>query len=138
MKALTLWEPWASLAVLGEKEYETRSWPTKYRGPLAIHAGKRIDTDVCKTRPIADVLIESGMILVSDFRLGHVIGIVDMVDCIEMTPEFIASVSDKERAFGDWRPGRFALKLANPRRIDPVPATGRQGLWNWGPERCLP
>ena len=41
MKALTLWEPWATLIALGVKRYETRSWGTKYRGPLAIHAAKR-------------------------------------------------------------------------------------------------
>ncbi len=41
MKALTLWQPWASLVALGVKTIETRSWSTKYRGPLAIHAGAK-------------------------------------------------------------------------------------------------
>jgi len=40
MKALTLFQPWATLVSLGEKKIETRSWQTNYRGPLAIHAGK--------------------------------------------------------------------------------------------------
>ena len=40
MKALTLPQPWASLIALGAKSVETRVWPTSYRGPLAIHAGK--------------------------------------------------------------------------------------------------
>lgn len=34
MKAIRLWQPWASLIALGHKTIETRSWPTKYRGPL--------------------------------------------------------------------------------------------------------
>lgn len=38
MKALTLRQPWASLVAVGAKRIETRSWLTKYRGPLAIHA----------------------------------------------------------------------------------------------------
>jgi activating signal cointegrator 1 len=38
---LTLWQPWASLVALGVKSIETRSWSTKYRGPLAIHAAAR-------------------------------------------------------------------------------------------------
>lgn len=38
MKALTLWQPWASLIALGVKSIETRAWSTSYRGPLAIHA----------------------------------------------------------------------------------------------------
>jgi hypothetical protein len=37
-KAITLWQPWAYLLVQGIKKFETRGWPTKYRGPLAIHA----------------------------------------------------------------------------------------------------
>ena len=41
MKALSLWQPWASLVALRVKTIETRSWSTSYRGPLAIHAAKR-------------------------------------------------------------------------------------------------
>ena len=41
MKALTLYQPWASLVALGVKTIETRSWSTPYRGPLAIHAGAK-------------------------------------------------------------------------------------------------
>ncbi len=41
MKALTLWQPWASLVALGVKTIETRSWSTTYRGPLAIHAAAK-------------------------------------------------------------------------------------------------
>ena len=40
MKAISLWQPWASLVATGAKTYETRSWPTKYRGPLVICAAK--------------------------------------------------------------------------------------------------
>lgn len=38
MKALTIWQPWASLLACGGKRFETRSWATSYRGPIAIHA----------------------------------------------------------------------------------------------------
>ena len=41
MRILTLWQPWASLVALGLKQNETRSWFTRYRGPIAIHAAKR-------------------------------------------------------------------------------------------------
>jgi len=42
MKALSLWQPWASLVALRVKTIETRSWSTSYRGPLAIHAAKHV------------------------------------------------------------------------------------------------
>lgn len=40
MKFLTIRQPWASLIAVGAKTIETRPFGTKYRGPLAIHAGK--------------------------------------------------------------------------------------------------
>jgi hypothetical protein len=45
MKAITIWQPWASLLACGAKQYETRSWKTDYRGPIAIHAAAK---DPCK------------------------------------------------------------------------------------------
>ncbi|MBV9748334.1 MAG: ASCH domain-containing protein, partial [Acetobacteraceae bacterium] len=50
IKALTLWQPWASLLVWGDKRLETRSWRTQERGLVLIHAGaaprqgRRLDT----------------------------------------------------------------------------------------------
>lgn len=46
MKAITLWQPWASLIACGAKTIETRSWGTPYRGPLAIHASKRMNQEL--------------------------------------------------------------------------------------------
>ena len=37
MRALSLWQPWASLIFDGRKKIETRHWEMLYRGPLAIH-----------------------------------------------------------------------------------------------------
>lgn len=36
IKALTIRQPWALLITCGRKTIETRTWPTKYRGPLLI------------------------------------------------------------------------------------------------------
>jgi len=36
MKAISLWQPWATLIALGLKTVETRSWRMDYRGPLVI------------------------------------------------------------------------------------------------------
>lgn len=46
MKAISLWQPWASLIACGAKPFETRSWapPRELIGqPIAIHAAKKID-----------------------------------------------------------------------------------------------
>jgi hypothetical protein len=51
MKAISLWQPWASLIACGAKPYETRSWapPRGLIGQtIAIHAAKKIDKDAAK------------------------------------------------------------------------------------------
>ena len=40
MKAITVWQPWATLLGTGQKHNETRSWRTNYRGEILIHAAK--------------------------------------------------------------------------------------------------
>lgn len=49
MKVISLLQPWASLVILGHKKIETRSWNTKYRGDLLIHASKRWDNNLYQT-----------------------------------------------------------------------------------------
>lgn len=39
MKAISIRQPWAWLIVNGFKDVENRTWPTKFRGPVLIHAG---------------------------------------------------------------------------------------------------
>ncbi len=58
MKALTIWQPWASLIARGVKQYETRSWPTKYRGPIAIHAAMKNPLSVSLSGDCMGVLID--------------------------------------------------------------------------------
>lgn len=43
MKVITVKQPFASLIAAGIKEYEFRTWKSKYRGKLLIHAGKGIN-----------------------------------------------------------------------------------------------
>lgn len=43
-KALSIQQPWASLIITGNKLVENRTWATKWRGTLAIHAGKTVST----------------------------------------------------------------------------------------------
>lgn len=40
MKCVSLTQPWATLAIIGAKGIETRSWKTQHRGKLGIHAAK--------------------------------------------------------------------------------------------------
>ena len=53
MKALTVMQPWAALIAVGAKRFETRSWDAHYRGPLAIHAGKKDGTGLLSNEELS-------------------------------------------------------------------------------------
>ena len=131
-KALSLWQPWASLIALGAKQYETRSWSTNYRGELVIHAAKRFaraEQALCATRPFIDWLVDGDIMSVKDMPLGVCLCVVELVDVVH-TEVIAPSLSQQELAFGDYTPGRYAWKLEVVRVFDePIPARGYQGLW---------
>lgn len=58
MKVLTIKQPWATLIMQGDKRFEFRSWQTKYRGDLLIHAGKGIDKENVESRIAAKLETE--------------------------------------------------------------------------------
>lgn len=52
---------------------------------------------------------------------------------------YCTAIPESERPFGDYTPGRYAWLLANIVPLDqPVPARGRQQLWEWGPGESAP
>ena len=122
MKALTLLQPWAHLVVTSAKEFETRSWMTAHRGPLAIHAGKGVTGD-------GRALAESLGIPDGDLVYGSVIGIVWVIG-MEKTEVLWSEITEEERQVGDWRRGRYGWRLGSPMRLErPVPASGAQKIW---------
>lgn len=129
MKALTLHQPWASAIAAGLKRYETRSWSTSYRGPLAIHAGKSVPPYAREF--LSALLKQEREVLPEPMPLGAVVAIADLVTCHRITTGGLL-VSPYERSWGDWSDGRFAWELASVRVLTPpVPARGAQGLWEW-------
>jgi len=126
MRVLTLWEPWATLMALGEKRIETRSWATKYRGPLAIHAAK----GGLRVRDLAVVLSEPSIktaLMGQMFEPGCVVAVVNLWACVPV--EKYEHLTDKERAFGDYTPGRFAWLTQGVFRLPhPLFKKGGQGL----------
>lgn len=134
MKALTVWQPWASLIAWGEKTIETRSWFTPYRGPLAIHAGARWtrEQQTCCWQPgFAQALIRHGINAPDELPRGAIVCIVQLVATFR-TDTLRERLDIPELRFGDYTPGRFAWKLDVIEVLkEPIPASGKQGLWEW-------
>ena len=183
MKTLTIRQPWASLIAAGVKTIETRSWSTRYRGPLAIHAGAHHPV------PGEELCGDSGWYwewdvdhgIVINHRgpwcehpapLGAVVATCTLADVVPIgdgsglavgVPACVTECEhegdlphqqgglwllgarqttdghydgwptriEDQRPFGDFTPGRYAWLLTDITPCDPVPAKGRQGLWDW-------
>jgi hypothetical protein len=141
VKALSVMQPWASLIACGAKRYETRSWATSYRGPLAIHAsagfprGARARLD---DAAFALALARGGYPSAGALPLGRVVAVAVLADCVPTVP-LVDGLDSEERAFGDYAPGRWAWRLEGVRALPaPVPARGRLGLWEWRPDFRFP
>lgn len=136
MKAITLTEPWATLVLLGAKEWETRSWACYYIGhPIAIHSAKRYPkgefADLTHREPFYSALRPGGVYSRPEAHCGQVIGITSILSC-QHVEAIRDKLSDRELAFGNYEANRFALRLGPiTRLVKPIPATGKLGLWDW-------
>ena len=126
MKAISLWQPYASAMALGFKKNETRHWATKYRGPLLIHAAKKvigwpsIDIQAC----FKDIAFQP-----SDLPLGCLLCQVYLVDCKRILNHNRPEGS--EVIFGDYTSGRFMWITGNLKTlVNPIPFKGSQGFFN--------
>ncbi|MCG7406758.1 ASCH domain-containing protein [Paenibacillus sp. ACRRX] len=151
MKAITIIQPWATLIAIGEKKFETRSWATKHRGPLAIHAGKKIDQEVCMMEPIKSTLAKHGY-TADNLPTGAVVAVaqltgsymiydtidngVHIVRCPDNQYDFdkVEFIRKPESDFGYYSEGRYAWEMSDVKKMKPVAAKGQQGLWNWEEE----
>lgn len=145
MKAISLWQPWASAIAVGLKQNETRHWPTPYRGPLAIHAAQKHDRSLA--RFFASMMSQGPMIegfqkakLYSYALLprGAIVAVAELFACLP-TDQFrtqtagadsFTIISEIEAMLGDYTPGRFAWRLCSVRPLkQPYPFAGHQGFF---------
>ena len=151
MEAITLWNPHASLVALNEKKFETRSWKTDYRGPLAIHAAKRPMDKIAWDEPFYSALSHLWSVLNPggfNCHPGCIVATCNLVGCypiIQQDTDCEIAIVDagdhhiviagNEYYFGDYTPGRYAWMLSDIKAIVPIPAKGFQRLWNWDERR---
>ena len=128
MKALTICQPYAELIARGEKRVENREWPTRYRGPLLIHAGKSRDW----------LSGETDLELANEFgrriEFGAIVAKCMLVDCLHIDSidqgKYDAKypwIKGDTHASGTW-----CWVLASVERLpEAIPWRGAQGLWDY-------
>lgn len=132
IKVISLVQPWAYLFALGAKKFETRSWQTKYRGELYIHSSAKFhfsDLELCRESEHFKKYIPdpSSGILVT----GAIIGKVNLVDIVT-TESIRETLPAEERAFGDYRDGRYAWKCEGAMLLpEPIQAKGKLSIWEY-------
>lgn len=123
MKALSIRQPWAWAILAGIKPIENRTWPTSFRGPVLIHAGKREERSNIDyvLRECAHHTGTSVALLRNAYDLqaamGAIIGAVTITDCVTDHPS-------------PWFHGPHGFVLERPARaMKPVACAGKLGFF---------
>lgn len=126
MKVITVKQPYASLIAEGYKKYEFRTWNSKYRGEILIHAGKSIDKKAMKKFEHLNL----------SYPQGCIIARANIVDCVYIDKAMKDMLNRKDPLIysgvvldNTWKGYRF--RLNNVKKISPIEAKGQLGLWNY-------
>ena len=120
MKCITVRQPWAWAIVEGLKRIENRTWTTRYRGPLLIHAGvsrAEFKGEAFKTLDLAASM--PFLPPVGELIFGAIIGVVDLVGVVPL----------EEVAGEPFASGPLCWLLENPRAVGPAPYKGKLNLF---------
>lgn len=127
-KCLTICQPWAFAVLHARKRVENRSWPTGYRGPLLIHAGKsRQWFDSHSVATISDAAGRPATPDAAGMHYGAIVGRCTLVGC-ERVERLVHGphLGDERFIEGPW-----CWVLADVEALDrPVPWRGERGLFD--------
>ena len=125
MKVITIKQPWATLIAKGYKEYEFRTWKTKYRGEILIHAGKGTDKEAM-TR-FEDLKLE--------YPEGCIIAKAKITDCIYVDDNFRKRVSPKNpnvyKSLNRTEWEGYGFKIEEVEEIRPIKINGKLSFWEY-------
>jgi activating signal cointegrator 1 len=136
-KAVSLWQPWASLWLSPNKRHETRHWETKHRGRLLVHAAQKFVRDV--DRELNGILSsEFGGHWGMELPTGALIGMVDLIDVIPTEQLYRGRCGDDltdddltDMACGDFADCRFGWRRGTYWAFrERVPFKGHQRIFN--------
>ncbi len=116
--ALSIRQPWAWLIIHGGKDIENRTWTTKFRGRIWIHAASRMTEDEREEAFWLAREIHEGIRIPepTGLHLGGIIGSVEITDCV-----------DRHRSAWFFGPKGFVLR--DPKPCDFKPCRGALGLF---------
>lgn len=121
-RAITLKPWWAWAVAHSTKRIENRSWSTKYRGPIAIHAGCARFTSA-ERLSFAQRVEAAGCVLPDEAAIDRtaIVATAVLANCVRLPPENLG-------AWGDAPSWHWLLEdvVALPA---PIPVGGKLGIW---------
>lgn len=141
MRALSMWQPWASLWCTDAKEHETRDWELHHRGWLLVHAAKTRKGFDDVSEELDGITVDRfGSMWRHELPFGAIIGAVDIVD-VQATSVILkhygklADLRDGKEwtdlQCGNFGPRRYGfLRRAFRKFAQPIPYRGQQGPFN--------
>ena len=123
MKIITLKQPWATLIAEGYKDYEFRTWNTKYRGEILIHAGIAIDKPAMKKFEYLNL----------EYPISKIVTKVTIVDTIKLNSDIAKKILTKTNTYDENNYNRddYAWQLTNVQKINSDPIIkGQLSIWN--------
>lgn len=125
MKVITIKQPFATLIAEGLKEYEFRTWRTKYRGDILIHAGKSVDKEA----------MERYRHLNLDYPSGCILAKTTITDCVLIDDTMKEQLKkDNELVYYGVihsTKQEYGFKLENVEKIKPIYINGKLSLWDY-------
>jgi hypothetical protein len=98
--AISVKQPWAALLVVGVKTVEVRTWATRTRGRVLIHAAKTADP-----RPEGWLLVNTPELKALAALRGGLVGVAELTACVRYrTPEAFAEAAESHRNAPNWFP----------------------------------
>ncbi|NSZ47986.1 hypothetical protein G6L63_08670 [Agrobacterium vitis] len=124
--ALSIRQPWAWCIVNLGKDIENRNWPTRFRGPVCIHAAKGMTRDeyegclatvhaISRTHPFP----QGGTFPQREvLQRGGIVATAEIVNCVD-------------RSASLWFFGTFGFVLRNVQPVEFIPVKGALGFFEW-------
>lgn len=122
MKALSIRQPWAWLVVNGYKDIENRTWSTRRRERIWIHASSKTVTK----QAYEEFLTECRRHRIKkfpqreDFKTSGIVGSVEIVDCVESSRS-------------SWFGGPYGFVMKNARKTKFKPMHGKLNFFEVNP-----
>jgi hypothetical protein len=117
LHAISIRQPFTWLVLAGIKDIENRTWRTKYRGRIYIHAPSVWDKAGAKKFSKYGVPDDNDQGWPLGLVFGGIVGSVEIVDCVTKHPS-------------SWFGGKVGFVLKNPIFIaGGVPCPGQLGIW---------